>query len=194
MSGTSRRPSIGARGSAARRRSQHRRAPPPARSASRHRHVPGATRSPPPRAAGDAPSRARRPCSRREPSDGQAATRPASLSRARFPAARSRSRRGMRGRTAGCPCASRRTGLRPVRPLGRRRMLGEHRGRPDRARREVSAAVRADAREVPRDARRAERALVGADHRIGRVRRKRRLTALAGWSKLEHVETSLEAL
>ncbi len=56
----------------------------------------------------------------------------------------------------------------------------------ERPRHEAAPAVRAHVAEHIVDARSAERALVGTDARVGRVRRQRRVAVLAGRPELEH--------
>src|SRR5262245_55229985 len=56
----------------------------------------------------------------------------------------------------------------------------------DRARHEAAAAVRADVMKHGLDAARAERALVGADARLGRIGRQGLVAMLAGRTELQH--------
>ena len=70
-------------------------------------------------------------------------------------------------------------GVRLGEALARGRVLGQHRRRADRAADELAAAVRADAGEAALGAVRAERALVGADARLGGLGRQVAVTAFA---------------
>lgn len=82
---------------------------------------------------------------------------------------------------------------RPVLHLRARRVLAEEvvafpvLHRPDRSRRESTAAVRANIEQHLLHARRAERALIRADARIRGLRWQRPIAVLAGWSEFKHV-------
>src|SRR5579862_72373 len=65
-------------------------------------------------------------------------------------------------------------------------MSCQRRDRPDRPRREIAAAIRTGAVEPVINAVAAERALEGADHRVGRVRRQIFAATLAAWTQFKH--------
>jgi protocatechuate 3,4-dioxygenase beta subunit len=84
----------------------------------------------------------------------------------------------------------------PVLDGGARRILPQEvvafpiRRRPDRSRHEPAAAVRTDVTKDLVDARRTKRALVGTDPRVERVWWQRLVAVFAGWSELEHGDSS----
>lgn len=77
------------------------------------------------------------------------------------------------------------TSLRLQYPLGRSRVFLQQPGRPDRAGREIAAAVRADAFEPAFDAVGAESAFKGADPRVRAVRREVPVAAFAVRAEVE---------
>src|SRR2546423_15586900 len=89
-------------------------------------------------------------------------------------------------------CAlGRRAAFRFEYPLRRCGILRQHGERPDRAAREIAAAVRAAALQRALDAVVAERAFERTDHRVGRVRPKVAVAAFAVRSQCQHECTPL---